>query len=32
MDLDWPEADFDIEAEKRRLAADTIGASDGQDS
>jgi PPK2 family polyphosphate:nucleotide phosphotransferase len=24
MDLDWPEADFDIEAEQRRLAADTI--------
>lgn len=24
MDLDWPAADFDVEAEKSRLAADTI--------
>ena len=24
MDLDWPPAAFDIEAEKRRLAQDTI--------
>ncbi|GAB7005964.1 polyphosphate kinase 2 family protein [Nocardioides sp. AN3] len=25
LDLDWPPADFDVEAERRRLAADTIG-------
>jgi PPK2 family polyphosphate:nucleotide phosphotransferase len=25
MDLDWPKADFDVEAERARLAADTIG-------
>jgi len=24
LDLDWPEADFDVEAEKQRLAEDTI--------
>jgi PPK2 family polyphosphate:nucleotide phosphotransferase len=27
MDLDWPGADFDIEAERRRLAADTVGTT-----
>ncbi|SFC52551.1 polyphosphate:nucleotide phosphotransferase, PPK2 family [Nocardioides terrae] len=27
MDLDWPKADFDVEAERRRLAADTVGES-----
>jgi PPK2 family polyphosphate:nucleotide phosphotransferase len=28
MDLDWPKADFDVEAERRRLAEDTIGERD----
>jgi PPK2 family polyphosphate:nucleotide phosphotransferase len=27
LDLEWPRADFDVEAERRRLAADTIGES-----
>ena len=27
MDLDWPEADFDVEAERARLEADTIGGT-----
>jgi PPK2 family polyphosphate:nucleotide phosphotransferase len=29
MGLDWPGADFDIEVEKKRLAADTIGTTSG---
>jgi len=24
MELDWPDADFDVETEKKRLAQDTI--------
>jgi polyphosphate kinase 2 (PPK2 family) len=28
MGLDWPQADFDIAAERARLAADTIGEQD----
>ena len=28
MDLEWPKAHFDIEAERARLAADTIGEQD----
>jgi hypothetical protein len=29
LDLGWPPADFDIEVEKKRLAADTIGTTSG---
>jgi PPK2 family polyphosphate:nucleotide phosphotransferase len=28
LDLEWPEADFDVAAERRRLAADTISEHD----
>jgi len=28
MDLGWPKADFDVDAERRRLADDTIGKQD----
>jgi len=28
MGLDWPKADFDVEAERRRLEADTVGERD----
>jgi polyphosphate kinase 2 (PPK2 family) len=28
MGLDWPKADFDVDAERRRLERDTIGEQD----